>query len=137
MEKIILKGNTIVGGKAEGNALVTRDTIMFSEVDAETGVLPVSGHELMDQSLAGRILVFPSGGPCTGSSYVLYELAKKGLAPAGLINIKVEPISTMGAILAKIPMMDRTDKNPLEVIKTGDYIRMDADLGVIEVHRRV
>jgi predicted aconitase with swiveling domain len=121
---------------AEGEALVTNDTIMFSEVDAATGVLPVTGHELMDECLAGKILVFPSGGPCTGSSYVLYELSKRGVAPSGLVNVNVEPISTVGAILAKIPMIDRTDRNPLEFIESGDHVVMDGDSGTIEVTKR-
>jgi len=32
-------------------------------------------------------------------------------------------------------MVDRLDKNPLEVIKTGDWVKVDGDNGIVEVIR--
>lgn len=135
MKKIVLNGRSIVRGVAEGEALVTKDPITFAELDPKTGVLATSG-ELRDKSLTGKILVFPTGGFCTGGTYVLYESSRCGTAPLGLIIVKVDPISALGAILAKIPAIDRTDRNPFEVIETGDHVRMDADKGIIEVTKR-
>ena len=39
----------------------------------------------------------------------------------------------MVAIMNDIPMVHRLDQNPLEVISTGDYIKMDATKGVVEI----
>jgi hypothetical protein len=33
-------------------------------------------------------------------------------------------------------MVHRLDQNPLEVIKTGDYIKMDATAGIVEVSKK-
>ena len=50
-----------------------------------------------------------------------------------MICVKAEPIIALAAITADIPMVDRLDKNPLEVIETGDYVKVDATKGVVEV----
>jgi len=33
-------------------------------------------------------------------------------------------------------MVDRPDKNPLEMIKTGDWVKVDGDNGMVEIKRR-
>jgi len=33
-------------------------------------------------------------------------------------------------------MVHKLDQNPLEVIKTGDYIKMDATEGIVEVIKK-
>jgi len=33
-------------------------------------------------------------------------------------------------------LLDRLDKNPLEVIKTGDYVKVDGDAGTVEVMKK-
>jgi predicted aconitase with swiveling domain len=48
-----------------------------------------------------------------------------------------------GFILARIfyhvaiPVVDRLDQNPLEVIKTGDYVRVDGHQGLVEVIQKI
>jgi hypothetical protein len=39
----------------------------------------------------------------------------------------------LGAIVSDIPMMDRLARNPLELIKTGDLVEVDADNGVVRL----
>jgi hypothetical protein len=41
-----------------------------------------------------------------------------------------------GAALGNIPLVDRLDQNPLEVIRTGDWVRIDADKGIVAVTRK-
>jgi len=36
-------------------------------------------------------------------------------------------------MVANMPMVDRLDKNPLEVIKTRDWVKVDGDNGIVEV----
>jgi predicted aconitase with swiveling domain len=40
------------------------------------------------------------------------------------------------AIVLDIPLVDRLDKNPCEVIETGDYVRVDGAKGVVEVTKK-
>jgi len=126
-----LKGRAIKEGRAEGEALVSREAIgFFGGVDPQTGAVVEPGHQLEGQSIRGKILVFPSGKGSTVGSYTLYRLRKKGLAPAGIINAQSEAIVAVGAIIADIPMVDRID---ISHIKTGDKVTINGD--TVEVGR--
>ena len=117
------EGRVIKAGRCEGEALVSPEPIsFFGGVDAETGRVVESGHPLEGQSIAGRVLVFPTAKGSTVGSYILYRLRKAGLAPAGLINSESEPIVAVGAIIAGIPMVDHVD---ITQIKTGDWVAID------------
>ena len=91
------QGRSIYAGIVQGEALVTRMGIsFFGGVDPDTGVVVERGHELEGQSLAGKVLVFPSGKGSTVGSYTLYRLAFNGKAPAAVINRECEPITAVG-----------------------------------------
>ncbi|OGO04266.1 MAG: hypothetical protein A2Y73_00530 [Chloroflexi bacterium RBG_13_56_8] len=124
----ILQGRVVVEGHAEGLALVTDQPIGFlGGVDPETGVVIERGHPLEGQSIAGRILAFPYGKGSTVGSYVLYRLAKAGLAPLGIINAESEPIVAVGALISDIPMVDQVDisllRTDMRVAIEGGVIR--------------
>lgn len=117
-----LHGRVIHRGEARGTALVSLVAIGFlGGVDAETGVVVEPGHPLQGQSIAGRVLVFPTGKGSTVGSYTLYRLARRGLAPAAIINARSEAIVAVGAIIANIPMVDRVD---IAQIRTGDRVQV-------------
>ena len=118
-----MHGRVIRQGQAEGEALVSQQPIgFFGGVDAETGLVVESGHELEGESISGRILVFPRGKGSTVGSYTLYRLRRKGLAPAGIINAQSEAIVAVGAIIAEIPMVDCID---ISCLKTGDIVSIE------------
>jgi hypothetical protein len=58
---------------------------------------------------------------------------KEGNNPAAVICLQAEAILAGAAITAGIPMVDKLDRNPLEVIKTGDYVKVDATAGIVEI----
>ncbi len=137
MDEVILKGRKISGGVVEGEALVTHEDICFlpGEIDQNVGAILEKNHELEGVSFAGKILVFPTGKGSTAGSFGLYRLAKRNIAPKGIINSKAEAITAVGAIISDIPMIDRLDHDPIEVIKTGDYIKLDCDNGIVTIKR--
>jgi predicted aconitase with swiveling domain len=121
----------IYGGKAEGEALVTRMGIsFFGGVDPESGVVVERGHELEGQSIAGQVLVFPTGKGSTVGSYTLYRLKKAGKAPAAIINVECETITAVGCIMAEIPCVDQVQ---VEELFTGQYLVVDAERGVVSL----
>ena len=61
---------------------------------------------------------------------------KAGNNPAAIICLKAEAILASAAIMAGIPMVDKLDKNPLESIKSGDYVEVDATAGIVETGNR-
>ena len=134
MAELILKGHKVAKGKAAGEALVSHEPIAFlSGVDPETGIVIEKNHELEGVNMCGKILVFPLGKGSTCGSFVIYEMASLKTAPAGMINQRAEPIVAMGAIIGDIPMVDRLDGDPVDLIKTRDYVELDADQGIVKV----
>ncbi len=144
MAKIILKGHKGIGGTAEGEALVCQDAISYMsdvgkiyETPMEATVTnKISLPELYGQSLANKVLVFSSGKGGIFSSALIMGLVKNGLGPTAMINVKTHPVFALAAILTGIPTVDSLDENPLEVIKTGDWVKVDAEKGIVEVTQR-
>ncbi len=129
-----MHGQGITEGEAEGIALVSHMPIAFNlGVDERTGVVVEKGHELEGQSVAGKVLVFPGGKGSTASSFSLLQLASLSLGPVALVNAQSDAIVAAGAVLAAIPLVHRCSKNPLELIKTGDRVRVNGRTGVVEV----
>lgn len=126
---MILRGRTIFPGEASGDALVSRMGISFyGGVDPDSGLVTEAGHDLEGQSIAGKVLVFPTGKGSTVGSYVLYRLKHNGLAPAAIINAECETITAVGCIIAEIPCIDQVD---IVQIATGMRLEVDADRGQV------
>ena len=126
-----LKGRKVVGGKAEGELIVSQKPLSFlGGVDPETGIVTDAESDIRGRSIAGKILAFPRGKGSTVGSYVIYALKKTGKAPKGIIVEEAETIVATGAIIAGIPLVQGIDVSKL---KTGQRVRVDADSGEIEV----
>jgi uncharacterized protein len=126
-----LTGRTIFPGRAEGLALVSRMGISFyGGVDPETGIVTEAGHDLHGQSIAGKVLVFPSGKGSIVGSYILYRLKHSGLAPAAILNTDCETIAAVGCIISEIPCIDQLE---IDQLTTGMRLCVDAEAGMVEV----
>ncbi|MBA7502966.1 hypothetical protein ES706_01571 [subsurface metagenome] len=126
-----MKGRMISPGKAQGEAIVSKEPIGFyGGIDSKTGVVIEKGHELEGKSVKDKILVFPQGKGSTVGSYIIYGLKKNGVAPAAIVNKETETIVATGVILAGIPCVDEID---IDKIKTGDKLKVDADEATVEV----
>jgi predicted aconitase with swiveling domain len=130
----IVKGRTIARGKATGKVLMTKDPISFlGNVNPETGEIVDPVHELFGQTIKGTVLVFPQGKGSTVGSYVIYQLKKNNAAPVAIINLECEPIVAVGAIISEIPLVDKTEMNPYDVLKDGDEVTVDGTGGFFEI----
>ncbi|HOT95053.1 MAG TPA: DUF126 domain-containing protein [Methanoregulaceae archaeon] len=130
---MIIRARGIGKGTGTGPLLVTDAPISFlGGVDPMTGTVTDPGHPLQGQTIAGRVLVFPHGKGSTVGSYVLYGLARNGVAPAAIINAEAEPIIATGALIAGIPLVDRPEV-PLTALPPGAMATVDADAGEIRV----
>ena len=69
-------------GKAQAEAIISKDRIMFYQVRPEDGVMTEKDHCLEGQVIAGKVLLFPGGK----------EAVKKG-AHAGKIVQRVSAIT--------------------------------------------
>jgi len=136
-QKIRLKAKPISKGKAEGEAIVTKMPISITGgLNPYTGKIVEKGHELEGQSVVGKVLVFPHGKGSTAGPWQFYVAYKRGNAPKAIINVKAEAVVAVSAIITNTPMVHKLEKNPLEVIETGDFVIVDANHGIVEVVKK-
>ena len=134
---IKIKAKPVTAGVAEGEAIVSRTPISFTGgMDPDTGMIREPGHELEGQSVAGKILVFPTGKGSTTGSWQFYAAFKRGNAPKGIINVKAEGVVAVSAIITGTPMVHELEKDPFEYIQSGDFVKIDADNGFVEIEKK-
>ncbi len=131
MQPTMLKGRGIVEGNCKAEALVSSKPISFlGGVDPADGRIVERNHDLCGMCIKDKVLCFPHGHGSTVGSYVIYSLAKKGLAPKAILNKTADPVVVVGAIIAEIPMIDRIDT---QRIRTGDLVEVDACKGTVRI----
>ena len=129
-----MKCHKLAKGFGEGEALVSKDPICFYLVEPKTGVVREKGHQLEGKSIAGKVLIFPTG---KASSAVqmdgLVKLLNNKNEPKAMIVTDIEPVLLGSAVLTKIPLVDKLEKDPFEAISSGDFVKVDADKGSVVV----
>lgn len=142
-QEICLKGQSVSKGRFEGTAIVSKTPFGFyGAVDPQTGTVSDRRHELFGQKITDKVLVFPEGRGSTAGAIVILELARCHTSPGAIINRTTEPILATGVILAgkfydrPLPTIHRLDRDPIDTIKTGDTVRVDADNGEAIVIKR-
>jgi len=126
-----LWGRGVVPGRCRAPALVSSEPISFlGGVDPESGVVVKRGHPLEGRCVRGKVLCFPHGSGSTVGSYVIYALARRGLAPSAIVNREADPIVVVGAIIAEIPMVVGVE---VSRIRTGDLVEVDGERGLVRI----
>lgn len=142
-----LKCKTVIGGRARGKAMVTRQPINFTAAMCKVpNMLPSkraeirdSHHELFRKNIADRVLVFPS---CIGSTHtglVLLDLVSMGRGPAALVVQRNDSLLISGVVLSdvwfdrRIPVVEYEDDDLYELIEDGADVTVDGDASEIRV----
>jgi predicted aconitase with swiveling domain len=134
---IVLTGRKVVGGVAEAEALMTRETISgWGGINAMTGTIIESRHELRGVSFAGKVLVFPGAKGSSGWSAMFHTARLAGKAPAAMLFNVMTTKAALGAVVMRIPTVTDFDRDPLDLIETGDRVRVDGDRGLVEIWKR-
>ncbi|MET1124523.1 MAG: DUF126 domain-containing protein [Archaeoglobaceae archaeon] len=123
----------LYGSRAEGEAVVSRKQVSFFGDVNEDGVIVAGDSDVRGTSIAGKVFAFPSARGSTVGSYALLRLKKAGKAPVAIINAKSDIIVAAGAVLADIVLVDKVEPSFFEVVKTGDWVIVDAEKCVIVV----
>ena len=132
-----IRGRMVVPGVAEGEALVTQQTISgWGGVNPMTGEVIETRHELRGVSFAGKILVFPGAKGSSGWSGIFHMTRLTGKAPLGMLFNEMTTKAALGAVVLRTPTMTDFDVDPLDVIETGDRVRIDADAGEVHVWKK-
>ncbi|MEQ1408437.1 DUF126 domain-containing protein [Neorhizobium sp. Rsf11] len=136
-ETIVLKGRKVVAGRAEGEALVTSETISgWGGINERTGTVIERRHEMRGVSFAGKILVFPGAKGSSGWSAYFHMTRLNGVQPAAMIFTRMTTKMALGAVVTRVPAITELDQDPLTVIETGDWVVVDADAGTVTVTKK-
>lgn len=134
---IVLKGRKVVGGRAEGEALVTTETISgWGGINERTGTVIERRHEMRGVSFAGKILVFPGAKGSSGWSAYFHMTRLNGVQPQAMIFTRMTTKIALGAVVTRVPAITELDQDPLVVIETGDWVVVDADAGTVTVTKK-
>ncbi|HVY65036.1 MAG TPA: DUF126 domain-containing protein [Gammaproteobacteria bacterium] len=134
---IILRGRKVVGGRAEGEALVTRQTISgWGGVNPMKGMVIETHHELRGVSFKDKVLVFPGAKGSSGWSVAFHLARLAGTAPKALVFNEMTTKVALGAVVMRVPAVTDLDRDPLDVVETGDWVVVDGDAGTVEIVKR-
>ena len=137
MSQITLNGRKVVGGVTEGEALVTKQAIStWGGVHAVKGIITERRHELSGQSFKDKVLVFPAAKGSSGWSTVAQVIRLAGQSPKAMIIREISSLTGIGAVVMRVPTVTDLDQDPTEVIETGDWVRVDAEKGVVEITKK-
>ena len=137
MDTIVLRGRAVVPGRAEGEALVTRDAVPgWGGVNPLQGIITETRHELRGQSFKDKILVCRGAKGSSGWSAMYHITRLAGTAPKALVFNEMTTKIALGAVVMRIPSVTDLDRDPLDVIETGDWVIVDGDQGTVEIHKR-
>jgi len=131
--KIILKGKKVIGGIAQGEALVSKMPLMgWGNVDPERGYTTERNHPLYEIPFKGKVLVFTE--PRGSGGFVSYGRSRYfGTNPVAFVYRKGNNLTIFAAMSAGIPTVSDLDQDPTEVIETGDLVTVNGDKGIVEV----
>jgi len=135
-DKIILKGRKVTGGVAEGEALVSKMPLMgWGNVDSKNGYTVERNHPLYEVPYKGKVLVFTE--PRGSGGFVGYGVSRQfGTQPAAFLYRKGNNLTIFAAMTMGVPSVTDFDKDPTEVIETGDWVKVNGDTGVVEVTKK-
>lgn len=135
-EIIVLKGRKVIGGYAEGEALVSKKPLMgWLNVNPEKGIVTERDHPLLGIPFKGKVLVFPE--PRGSGGFVSYGRSRLyGTNPVAFLYRKGNNLTVFASMNMKVPSVTDFDRDPLEVIETGDYVKVYGDEGIVEVIKK-
>jgi predicted aconitase with swiveling domain len=126
-----------LGPAVEGEAVVSAEG--FSpryDLDRWTGVITKPGHKLEGVNIRDRICIFPTAKGGIAAGWAFQDIKHKGIAPKALVFGVTNPVMVQGAVFANIPITEGWDRDPAELVRSGDWVRVDPTRRVIELLRR-
>lgn len=109
----------LVAGDARGPVIALSEPLSFwGGVHEREGTVIDVHHPQRGASIAGRVLVMPSGRGSSSSSSVLAEVIRAGVGPAAIVLATADPILVIGALVAEALYGTVV---PIVVLSPADY----------------
>lgn len=137
---VVLLGRGAVTGNAEGEALVCSQGITgWGGIEPATGVIKEYGNPNRGESICDKVLIMPGSKGSNGWSCYFNAARVAGCSPRAWLFTRIDSSAGVAATLLKIPTVVDfpADQDPCRLIRTGDWVKVNGETGVIEVTRRV
>src|SRR5699024_297742 len=102
-------------------------------IDPATGTIIEPRHELFNVCFTDKILIFPAAKGSSGWSCFFQSTRLMNTAPLAMVFNAMTTKAVLGAVVTRVPTISELDHDPLTLINTGDWVRIDAYQGVITV----
>ena len=125
------------GPIVEGEAVLASEG--FSpryDLDRTTGIITKPGHSLEGISIRNKICFFPTAKGGIAAGWAFFDIKFKDMAPKAMIFGVTNPVMVQGAVFANIVITQGWSQPPGEVMRTGDWVRVDPSRKVVEVLKR-
>jgi len=130
----VICGHRGIGRPVRGVALVAADNFSARyDLDRERGIFSRPTHKLHGQSYVGRVLVLNAAKGGVATSWMLAEMAARGMAPLALLLNYANPIMAQAAAFSGIPLIDRFESDITQAIASGEEIELDPAAGAVRV----
>lgn len=131
-EELVFKGRGVLGGVAEGPALISKQTIMgWGGIDFRTGKVAEPDHPLEGLNLKDTVLILQGSKGSNGWSLFFHAAAQAGFSPAALVFTKLDSRTAVTAAVLNLPLVTELGEEIFEAVKVGDPVRVDADAGTV------
>ena len=136
-DRIKFKAKKYVSGKVTGEALITRERMMFlGFTDPDKGIFHAPNTELYGSSFKDKVLIYTSGKASSGGARAIDLAVRAGNAPAAIINLEMDPITVAGCAFDDIPLVEVSDPSIFDKVKKGDIVTVDTEKEEVIVQRK-
>lgn len=123
---MIHRARHAIGKPVRGQALVAHDGFSARyDLDRIKGVFSRPTHKLAGQSYVGKILVLDTAKGGVASSWMLHEMATRGVVPLALVLNSVNPILVQGAAFGDVTMLVGFDGDITAKVASGATLELD------------
>lgn len=135
---IVLKCHRGIGAMVQGRALVASDNFSARyDLDRLKGTFSRPAHRLYGQSYHDKILVLVTAKGGVASAWMLREMKERGLVPKAIVFDRTNTILAQGAAFAGLTLVDRFEAgDPTTLIRSGDEVRIEPELGLVTILNR-
>jgi len=120
----------------EGEVILNRQPLsFFGDFDLETGVCINPEADLAERSIAGKVLVYPSGAGSTVGTYSLVNMSLNNAGPKAILVNCSDPVIVLGCCVGDIPHIHGFKKDIAESLKDGMKVKVDGERGIVEIMR--
>jgi predicted aconitase with swiveling domain len=102
-------------------------------VDIYTGNVVEPGHPLEGKSIKDSVLILDGSKGSNGWSIFFHAAQEAGCGPVALVFPKLDSRTAVTAAVLNVPLVTDLTENVFDIIRVGDWVRVDGNRGIIEV----